>query len=323
MVICIDMNAFENSNFFSSISTIIQLVEDQKHRLYIKKKEDVDKIIDSKWFSDQVGSAKKPLLEEFIIKTFVDSETNSVPKKIVQLNIQDGSLQSLTPLLSKPLYIVLENSESDGVFIRTLARVFKNKARKINRALESGWIILDNAGGTNMIIPRVTYLTRINVRVFVLTDSDKKYPACPLEGSIKEIKEYCETHNIAFHILNKREIENYIPLEALKTLSVSCDDLCAAIESLKPEQADYYDLEKGFSNKSLPQAHHKSLFDDLLPGTFNVLRNSFDGRGVHKNQLFPLFESDKTTRERLLEKCAHQEDPNELHKIIDSINEIL
>ncbi|KHD06240.1 hypothetical protein PN36_21755 [Candidatus Thiomargarita nelsonii] len=140
-----------------------------------------------------------------------------------------------------------------------------------------------------------------------MADSDSKMPGV-VDRISQGIIELCEDKGVKYVILSKREIENYLPVEALTDDNKKniYDAYCA----LNDTQKDYYDLKNGLENSAIQKGRivgtQAALFSDLQGQQLRFLR-----RGFGSNNLYQLFDTqrDKITKATLEIRCRNQ--PNE------------
>jgi hypothetical protein len=246
----------------------------------------------------------------------------------------DYTLDEAIRYLNQPFLIVLENGFNDGYFVDSLLKNFRGNGKKIRKWKENGWVKYGMGGGCSNIINFIKNETQTYcnlpkdkfqyLRCFVLVDSDKKYPEDTLENKTVLIK-YLKDHNIPYTILEKREIENYLPVEAFPHTTENANFI-KAYNRLTPQQQDYIDIEKGFNRTKfdrLPifiQQFYSNLSDpdkQLFRDHELVLDGNF------KAEFPKLFLSEKVTRDTLMAKCSHQSNPNELPHLLEKISNLL
>jgi len=225
---------------------------------------------------------------------------------------------------------LVENGISDGDFFRSLVRIYDHQ--RLQKALDRGWLRIEGAGGKGEIPRRIKYLGEQNstfflkLTYFVLTDSDQVAPYDP-EKLETEISKCCKTYQIDYHILYKREIENYLPSETLESnLPEDLMPVFEAFMNLTPDQKDFYDMEKGFSGKGTLASGQEELFDHINSKSerFKALRNGFDRRDFKvKGILYTLFADESVTKPSLDQRCTHQKDPRELEHFLEKLSDKL
>lgn len=237
--------------------------------------------------------------------------TSSPPSPLVP----DEALEYLT----QPVAVIVENERSDGAF---LAATIQALGRfDIWFAFERHWIVLDHAGGYGEIekrIERYFLRTKGPRRVMVLADSDRM---CPGHESRTEahVRDVCTRHGVPFAVLNKRTIENYLPVGALQRSPRR--DCYQAFLKLRTEQRDHYNMKKGFArdargNCEIP-AEQQNLFEHV-PAT--VLANLIGGFGGDAWKFF-CDATDVITADTLRLTCPTH--PNELSGLFDQIEGLL
>jgi hypothetical protein len=193
-------------------------------------------------------------------KFITASVRKGTPKKVITVsNIHAESHFSIKAAylyLEQPLIILLENSKYDAPFINAIIRNFDDGT--LTQAKQEKWWKYDMGGGSSIeqVIegeldnafehaiftePKSKYL-----RYFVLMDSDKKY-ASDTVAAVESKKAFLTKHKIPYHVLHKREKENYIPKKILLDLNESYfNSFC----QLSAPQKDFFDLENGFGGKN-------------------------------------------------------------------------
>lgn len=227
--------------------------------------------------------------------------------------------------------IILENKLNDGIFLDKLIDVFKGKAKKIKRYKKNRWLKYENAGGcgniSNIIeaeMKTFDHLPKSNekyLKYFVLIDSDKRYETEEKSDRASLIS-FLSEKKINIHILEKREIENYLPDEALRKINDN-DSYLEAYFDLSPIQKDYFDIEKGFPNKPLNRLppEIQKLYNNLTEAQYSLLRKNKLNLPNYKTEFPKLFND--VTQDQLLNKTKHQQNANELKEILEKITELL
>jgi hypothetical protein len=228
---------------------------------------------------------------------------------------------------------------NDAYFINALIENFRKKSKKIKRFKDENWLKYENGGGAdnipNTIISILSSFERLPksnhnyLRAIVILDSDRQYVGMPLKNDKQKIIDFCKMNEIKYHILEKREMENYIPNEVFDEIAFETDDeYLKAYNSLSPIAKDYFDIEKGFI-ESYTNLHFevKKLFKD--DDNFKLFRKKwkpkiFHSKGSSFKSEFPkLFEHKNVTQQNLLNRVIHQNNKNELQEILSKINELL
>jgi hypothetical protein len=110
-----------------------------------------------------------------------------------------------------PMKIFVENGANDGNFILSTA---KSEWRKyLQEALTNAWCTFHHCGGSSIAQELERHSTIDLARSFAVFDSDALHPDDNPPDTIRK-KELCIEHDVPFHCLNRRMIENYLPLQA-------------------------------------------------------------------------------------------------------------
>jgi len=307
-----------------------------RHDLYITN---IDLIKSSNWYAGLRESNKKELENLFIKSANIPRKSN----KIIVSNSYDNNSYSLTEvevILTAPLKIILENIEYDAHFLEAIIRCYPKWGQKINEQKNKGWVEYVNGGGENISnvissikerfekqkesFPKDSYRY---VRAFVLLDSDKKHPN---DTTLKLLHHTVQNSSLPYHVLNKREKENYLPIEILDEIEKN-NDLIQVIKAFNPEQLDFFDLEQSFPDKNFNNLdpNIQKLYSSVSSEDYKILRKDKltfykqeNKKDSFKSRYSKLFLSRKITRENL-EKRAHSTDKNELEQILVKIYELL
>lgn len=277
----IDINAIENENIFEFFYPEINEIINQNYNLYI------------------ISSPS--------CKVTVSEDENGI------------SIAEAIILLSNQFYIILEHSTYDGHFLDALLREFKGKSKKINQHKLNGWLDYQMGGGAENIITLLNGKDLNTYRCFVLVDSDKEFPLEPAKRTALE--NFCIHNNIPYHILEKREMENYMPLDIVEKNNLLSNPVKSYI-SLESVQQDFFDLQNGFTmsrrNLETEKNHVHLLYSNISETNYNNLRNGIkDEFQNFKRDFSELFVS--ATQQGLIQRTQEQNNPNELKEILDKI----
>ncbi len=266
------------------IDLIMGLLRIGEHQWYIQFD---GNIRESLWYKRGRKNEDRDFCE-FLRKSEQNS-FNSSPQSVINVSLVcDGSV-SKKPMeafyfLREPLYVILENAESDGAFVEMVIQKTQKKHSALLVALQDNRLRFSQAGGKNEVLKIVTrHLSQGPRRLFVLIDGDGYYPR-RISSESQKISDQCLELGVPCLVTRKREIENYIPERALKSFCLrnnNLEDLFAVFLELKPEQKDYYDMKNGFKSGEVLRDHdeHEDLFNDLSDEAVDVLVRGF-GRKV-------------------------------------------
>jgi len=328
MLVKIESDIYNNEQCFDLLDRLAYLFvfDEGRHFWYIENPEEV---LNSEWLKGETRLKKR--IEDLIEKIFMlggyltPQEKRSKNKISISLNNTSSfSLEVAFQKLSDPVYVIVENYRSDGAFLGAIIDAYKIQELKI--AFEKEWVQLDHAGGRNEILPRINFLLARSPfipRIFVLADSDSKMPSV-VDSISQRIIELCEDKGVKYVILSKREIENYLPVEALSKIITDDNkkNIYEAYCALNDTQKDYYDLKNGFPNSAIQKGRivgtQAALFSDIQGQQLRFLR-----RGFGSNNLYQLFDTqrDKITKATLANRCRNQ--PHELENVLKAILSLL
>lgn len=322
MRVAIADNVFNAPNAFVALDRILDHFLSGRHRWEIN---DVEEIQNSSWLagSDRVSRRNTEILE----KCFVAAATAAAGRTHMQALAVDMTAappNQLSPedaltYLSSPAIVVVENAESDGAFLDAL--VYAYDRVELWHALESRWVELDHAGGFGEIEKRLErYLARTQgpPRALVLADSDRLYPGHE-SLTMTKINEVCIKLNIPYIVLDKRTIENYIPIGALQRHHRR---VCyQAFLKLDMAQRAHYSMKKGFgrddSGGPIVPTDQATMFRHLPARVLNDLCGGF---GADAWQLFR-DARDVITADTMNLTCTSN--PLELPTLLDRIEALI
>ncbi len=114
--------------------------------------------------------------------------------------------------------MLVENVTSDGDFINFMIAAFKRAI--LRDAYTSGWLALAQMGGFGECEKLLVHLRKQSygpARIFVIVDSDRLFPG-HVTRTIEKVVESCQAVGVPFAVLQKRKIENYLPLSILQQI---------------------------------------------------------------------------------------------------------
>ncbi|MCP5062246.1 MAG: hypothetical protein GY936_07275 [Ignavibacteriae bacterium] len=322
MFVNIRSSVFEDHTNYDALDYILGLFVSKKHFWIIN---DYDSIKNSDWYKNEQGRIKQnidSLVEKFIVEK-TKKGTSTYKNKIKFIISSEPKLENeyilikAKPILDLPLHIILENPTYDGYFIQSIVNAFKNM--KLRDAYKKNWIVNDGDGGTGGLenaTERLLGMKQIPTRIFVLRDSDRRFPK-GVNETVKQLESYLTEKKIKYHILKKRETENYIPISTLDNYSNIDKQILEEYKKLTDEQKDFFDLNDGFS-KNLKTSEEKDFFNNLSSKnqTYKLLR-----KGFGKTSIQPIFSNCNISKDEYISRCHNN--PKELEEIINKITELL
>ena len=255
--------------------------------------------------------------------------------------------------LLQPTSIILENGLNDSHFMNALFRAFDTTGT-LSKFLHEGWLRYENAGGCSNVQNFLKALIQHFegkqkfLRCLVFLDGDRRYPTDPEpEKKYKKLKKQLEAWNVDYHVFEKRCMENYMPDEALRSLSnPKTKEWLDAYFALTPLQKDFICVADGFSkditksdkktvkvkenrlSKKDKKLRKKSYVRNYLPPEVQHFYTSVsNGNFLHlekgldipyfKTKFPELFDNPSFVyQNNLIVRTSHQDDPQELEHIV-------
>jgi len=239
--------------------------------------------------------------------------------------------------LLQPVSIILENSLNDRPFIEAIFKHFDD-TNILEKHVNQNWITFDNAGGSGGIINIINGKFRSMaswpkkdkkgyLRCYVILDSDKLTSTTALKNDKQKVVEYLTRNNIKHHVLNKREMENYIPEATLLEID---DHYLNEYCKLATIQKDFFDLEKGLVTDRNSKNAKKEILDfyeTISDKSWDILKVGIDcedyNRGNFKSEFSKLFRKNTVNKTSLILRCGGTTYDNELLTIVNEIKSLL
>lgn len=304
-----------------------------RHFWLINDYSNIETIKNSVWYKG-LRSSYKDAINAYIIASSTKKKQNTL---IVSTNVNNFNLEEANLYLKQPLILILENSLNDGHFVTSLLKNFPKSGNLIAKHKSNRWLEYGNGNGSNGIInfiqEKLDYyndLPKANkfkyLRCFVLIDSDSEYPNMQCSESKKKLLRFLDENEVPYHLLEKREMENYLPDEVIETIEGS-EDFISAYLRLELIQKDYFDLEKGFPDKNFDKFDEniRNLYHNLSTQDISIFRKQrLKIDGGFKSEMPKLFSHARVNQASLKKKVSHQaKDPNELETILSKISSLL
>jgi hypothetical protein len=336
--------SFSNDIFQSPNERHLDLIEKiwhtskDRHFLFIGGNENYTVIKESEWYN-HLRQSHKEEIDNQVVASFNIGKNK---KKLLISNQETTSFSLIEAyeMLHKPLTVILENMDYDRYFIDALIKNFKELGQKIRKYYDNGWLIYVNGGGSNIVnvinglkdrfeknksnFPKKSHAY---LRTLIIIDSDKRFPTEQEVANDKMTTLTIIKQNSDYHVMLKREIENYLPDEIFNEIAGN-DNFKRAYLKLKPIQKDFFDLEKGFPDKNFDQLEEevRNLYKDVNETDKKTFRKEsmqflkIDGKKDNFKARFPmLFESNNINRKNLEARANSKE----LEVILQKINDLL
>ena len=277
IIVCEETEVFSKhySDSFNQLQKMFIRAAEGQHTLYLSEPEEV---LDSDFFKRGVAPIHEEEWKEMVQRTAyapdrenwtIDSE--SVTEKIhARLSTDEREtdefcLWCILPCevgnwAEMPLKVLMENRR-DWSVIEAAIRVYDKQ--RIAEAYAQGWLEPVGCGGKGEVLPAIKWQPA-KARLAVFVDSDKESPDDPIKKEQKNIKRECESRKIPCHILEKREIDNYIPDQIFKEISQTANsrqrDNIRKWEQWTDEQKNFKDI-KTYFTKKITQKSLESMKD--------------------------------------------------------------
>lgn len=296
MIIKININIFnsDNQEVLDGLTSIFRtLFKPSCEHMWDTSNIDKDAIVlikEEEWFTKYLSSNEQELFEKLIQKEEITEIKEFYFSRFSVETLQD--LKNLNKILSEVSYVILENGTNDWKFVKGMvlkySKVKRNQRkilyRKLKRCIETNQLRPDNAGGKDQIINQIKVKEELLGRNFIkfkiatIFDSDrtkfedkdninksqkKIISYIKKEGVIDaKIQKYEISDLIPWHMLYKREAENYLPLDFL--LRYFPLDNSDEIKSFSKEQYDFVDMESFFSSYDVKNEFPELFLKDEL-----------------------------------------------------------
>ncbi|MFO0598558.1 MAG: hypothetical protein U0228_24845 [Myxococcaceae bacterium] len=190
---------------FSCLQRLLVRVSMGQHRLWISAESPLD---DCAFLEIGVAAMDRQEYTEILTLAVETHEEPPFPCYAVgATNLPfELSVEAAADAAERPLRVLLENAR-DGVLVRLAARVATGA---LADALEHGWIELQGVGGSGELLNNIR-LQPLGSRVFAVCDSDRVEPNGSPSHTIVCVDTECRERCIPCWILDRRELENYVP----------------------------------------------------------------------------------------------------------------
>lgn len=296
------------------IKTVLNMVELGRHELLFENTIDINELISADEFKSYTKTIKETVKhsfykkeskkvvritkEEFIDKTKLTKYKDFFDgKKIVTENkdkiFEYIDISLVKTYLDSPLYIVVENKDSDGKFIRNIYNYFsQNKFEKMEKDNKIQ-IIHGSGGNVKLSIEAFTNPCRL----LGIVDSDKKYPDDSIgqKKDKQELIKICNERGFHLIILERREIENYIPDKAIKKWKPKSGSKISEINQyflLNEKQKSYFDIKHGLKIKDFKEPKVRELYNNIYEIYKEIDLNKCEDKQILEKEIIKGFGPD-------------------------------
>jgi hypothetical protein len=244
---------------FILIDRLVDRLADEVHQVGVQ---DPELLQESSWYQKARATRRKVLMSAIAKPPRVANDSRGPHAKVVEV-LDTQSAKLADRLAHTPLLILVEDRESDGVFLDIvveelgwpdLQTLWANGKLVTPRAVE-----IETAGGKGAIPQRVERIVRDAAeeskphRLFVLCDSDARWPGDDgqLGRMISAVRDTCTKYGVPHHVWRKRCTENYISDEIFEAVR---DD---------PRNLNHVDRFNALLRRSFTQRDHFPVKDGL------------------------------------------------------------
>lgn len=242
-----------------------------------------------------------------------------------------------------PLEIVIENGTNDAPFVKAIIREYTSFGK--TDFPDRLRLFFGNAGGCGNVKAYISgFLEQHNnrdkfLRYYVIVDGDKRYPDQQVTKHDNLIA-FLNAHSIKYHILQKRNMENYLPPDSFPEQERKNNkEWLDAFKSLTPQQRDHVNVAAGFKGdltkeelrklkpdysnlRLLLPSEQQSFYSTVSDANFKTLSTGYP-LYFFKSEFPKGYNNSKTDRAALDAIQAHQANPSELAEIARDIESLL
>lgn len=256
MLVRICQDIFLNQENDSQLDDLFTFFKLGKHQLVLNDPDDFLAFNESTWKKSLKGDNLK-----LIQKGLKISDRNKMEILVSEIKSETSFLLNEAYLfLNQPLVVLVENKEFEPPFLNSIIRNFDTG--EIDDAHRNKWWKYEMFAGSSVEqVIRGELMNEFKndlfvkkkhkyLRYFVIIDSDKTHPNM-INNSLSNKIKYLESIDVKYHILFKREKENYVPEKILKAKNEKYFNCYLEVfKDSKKSQRDFFDMEKGFNNKN-------------------------------------------------------------------------
>lgn len=340
---------FNDSSNNDELNNLLTFFRIGKHKMVLDNDDIIESFKNSSW-KEEINSRDLKVVENYI-RSSTKKQKDKLLINISSQNTTDYFQPNEAYLyLDQPLIILIENSEFEPPFINAIFRNF-DLTGELQEAQKMNWwkYVMDAGSSVEQVINGaiendfkndiLTKLKENYLRYYVIMDSDKIYSKMVVNSVVKKEK-YLTKKGVRYHVLYKREKENYIPDSVLTELNNSYFN--SVLSTFKEnDQKDFFDIEKGFNNKGKTDRNWseevKNFYSisSIIDKDWTILKKGaidieIYKSGKYKNEFSKLFNN--LNKNEMLEKIRHQPmyngttdqiKRNEFEHIINEIKKLL
>jgi len=331
---------FETDVFLDDLDNLFKYFRTGKHSLVLSDIDAIEALKATDWYEENPRNQK--IIDKFIkasAKKNSGRKSITISSQNTDINFKPGEA---VRYLDQPLTILLENSVNDSPFINAVIKHFDSDGT-LKIAKDEQWFKYGMGGGSSIAAvvksdlresfnhQSFTKDKKVYLRYFVILDSDKSWPGMTVpDYKVETFRE----NDVLHHVLHKREMENYVPVEAIRKLGDNYLNLY--IRFPKDEQKDFFDIQKGFAGKARNRMQPVEVLalypESEVPfGNWEVLKQGITMEkykgNLFKTEFSKLFDDNTVTTATMQAMIRHQPKHegglNEYEFIIDNIKKLL
>jgi DNA-binding PadR family transcriptional regulator len=306
MIISLDPISFQtqDSDIQSILSEILIALLKDNHFLNPKSIKNIFFNNENKYIFNEnniaivhLSEKKRRELKDYIInsrKQITQLHIDHLTHITIGINYGDVHPENAYRIITERSKIIVENGINDWKFIRGICNKYSSGKIKrqsiyqlLDRAIDKGLLESDNAGGIGEItkiaqrwIDDDRYHNIYQYKLMAIFDSDKKTTDSQTPH-IKKIEYFKKTQLennqtidyeskdlIIWHVLHKRKIENYLPLNVMFDWITSItDDLQNGLSNKTEAELDFIEYDK--SNIGIGESKIKEQFPEIFVKSFS------------------------------------------------------
>ncbi len=286
------------------IDRLVDRLADEVHRVDVPE---VDLLQESNWYRGARSPRRKVLTSALARPPRVANDSRGPHVKAVEV-LDAASAKLADRLAHTPLVILVEDRESDGVFLDIVVEELGwpelQTLWAIGKKVTPPATEIDTAGGKDAIPQRIERAVsdaaaeRRAHRLFVLCDSDTRWPSDDKPArTVAAVREACARFDVPHHVLRKRCVESYIPDQVFEAVredprNLSHVDRFDALLRRSRAQRDHFPVKDGLDVVERSEALQAGLYDASEEEDLRLLE-----KGLFPKRPRPLLLLNKERRE--------------------------
>lgn len=273
----------EDEDSLLNLSKLLQSDNLLAHKLFIQEITldwMIGKLLEDNTYFSEKGKGFFAYLLSLVSDGSYITQTHRMHLSSVTIGYNTNELSPKTALqmINLPSRIILENGTNDWKFIQGIAGKYKNDSKRgtiyrlIERSITDNRLLPIHAGGSD-IQPRIEatlcegYQGISKYKLYTVFDSDRVSKDEHTDAKHEKLVAYLSSADcILWHILYKREMENYMPHDMLSKLDKDrSTGIVKHLSQFSVEEYDFIDMEseiKKINDKIKTKEELPALFSD-------------------------------------------------------------